>query len=68
MTKLDARVRSGAEAAAAAGVPVLVTVPRLLDARGIERERKRTQWTLAVAGTTGALFVVAVMLRLKGLL
>jgi uncharacterized protein involved in exopolysaccharide biosynthesis len=68
VTKLDARVRSPAELAACAGVPVLVSVPRHLDAVAIRRERRRTQVTMAVAGATGFAFVVATMLRLKGLL
>jgi polysaccharide chain length determinant protein (PEP-CTERM system associated) len=68
VTKLDARVRAAPEVAAAAGVPVLVTVPRLLDARARQREARRSRLAMAVAGTTGTLFVVAVLLRLKGLL
>lgn len=68
VTKLDARVRSPAELAACAGVPVLASVPRHLDAAAIRRERRRTQVTMAVAGATGLAFVVATMLRLKGLL
>jgi polysaccharide chain length determinant protein (PEP-CTERM system associated) len=68
VTKLDARVRSPAELAACAGVPVLVSVPRHLDAVAIRRERRRTQVTMAVAGATGLAFVVATTLRLKGLL
>jgi polysaccharide chain length determinant protein (PEP-CTERM system associated) len=68
VTKLDARIRSPGELAAAAGVPVLVSVPRHLDATAVQRERRRTRITMAVAGATGLLFVVATTLRLKGLL
>jgi polysaccharide chain length determinant protein (PEP-CTERM system associated) len=68
VTRLDSRVRSASEVAACAGVPVLVSVPRQLDRAGLQRERQRTQLAMAVAGATGLAFVVATMLRLKGLL
>jgi polysaccharide chain length determinant protein (PEP-CTERM system associated) len=67
-TKLDPRVRVSGDLAAAAGVPLLVTVPRYLDDRAVARERQRSKITTAVAGATALAFVVAVMLRLKGLL
>jgi polysaccharide chain length determinant protein (PEP-CTERM system associated) len=68
ITKLDSRVRSSTELAACARVPVLVTVPRYLDERMLRRERQRSQMTLAIVGATALIFVVASMLRLKGLL
>jgi hypothetical protein len=68
LTKLDSRVRSSHELAAAAGVPVLVSVPRYVDQRGRMRERQRTQYTLIILFATGLLVALAMALRLKGLL
>jgi translation initiation factor 2 gamma subunit (eIF-2gamma) len=58
-TKLDPRVRSATDLSTSLGVPLLVCVPRHLDARQLRRERWRSVFTvLIVIGTLSAYAVV----------
>ncbi len=58
-SKFDPRVRSATDLSHGLGVPLLVSVPRHLDARQLRRERWRSAFTvLIVVGTLSAYAVV----------